>query len=103
MPDSGLVEFQIEANRSVKSYILRPRGLELFDDAVGHSKYYGGFPEARKNYSQEVRLPFEGSWYLLIVNEDQRNSARIMYEVRFSSPKLGYGFGTAFVCNRGLA
>jgi len=83
VPDSGLVEFEIEADHPVKSYIVRPRGLELFDEGSTTFRYYGGFPEPRRRHYQEVRLPFGGSWYLLVVNPDRDDSANVSYEVRY--------------------
>jgi hypothetical protein len=82
-PESGLVEFEIEADHPVMTYILRPRGLELFDQGSKTFKYYGGFQDPRKKQAQELRLPFEGPWYLLIINPDKRNSVGVNYEVRY--------------------
>lgn len=81
VPKGGLVEFEIEAGRPVKSYIIRPRGLELFDEGSRSFKYYGGFPDPRRFHSQAVQLPFEGSWYLLIVNPDRDKSVTLTYDV----------------------
>lgn len=83
VPDSGLVEFELEADHPVKTYIVRPRGLELFDQGSSTFKYYGGFPEERKKQAQELRLPFEGPWYLLIVNPDKGHSVSVNLEVRY--------------------
>lgn len=81
-PEDGLVEFEIEADRPVRSYIVRPKGLEVFDEGRIF-KYYGGFPDARRKQRQAVRLPFDGPWYLLIINDDDEESANVSYEVYF--------------------
>lgn len=83
VPESGLIEFELEADHPVETYILRPRGLELFDQGSDSFKYYGGFPVARRKQQQEVRLPFEGPWYLLIVNPDEDRSVNVKYDVYY--------------------
>ena len=83
VPESGLVEFELEADHPVRTYIVRPRGLELFDEGKRSFKYYGGFPDARRKQHQTVRLPFEGSWYLLIINDDEEESVRVTYDVYY--------------------
>ena len=83
VPESGMIEFELEADLPVKTYIVRPRSLELFDEGNRRFKYYGGFPEARTRQAQFLRLPFEGPWYLLIVNPSKNDSVRVNYEVRY--------------------
>jgi hypothetical protein len=83
VPESGLIEFELDADHPVKTYIVRPRGLELFDEGSRWFKYYGGFPDARKLQSQELRLPFEGPWYLLIVNPNRQSPVNVNYEVHY--------------------
>jgi hypothetical protein len=84
VPNSRVVEYEIESDRPVKSYILRTKGLELFDEGSERFKYYGGFPEARKKQRQELVLPFdEGHWWLLIVNPSKDHSAQVFYDVSF--------------------
>ena len=83
VPDDGFVEFELESDHPVMTYILRPRGLELFDEGSRTFRYYGGFPDPRRKQQQEVRLPFDGAWYLLIVNPNKRTSVSVNYEVRY--------------------
>jgi len=68
----------------VKSYVLRTKGLELFDEGSDRFKYYGGFPEARRKQHQELVLPFdEGPWWLLIVNPSKDHSVQVFYDVSY--------------------
>jgi hypothetical protein len=83
VPDSGLVEFDLTASRPVRTYIVRPKGLELFEGGGTRFKYYGGFPDARKQQHQTVRLPFEGTWYLLIINDDEDETVTVEYDVYY--------------------
>lgn len=84
VPSSRTIAFEIEADIPVKSYIVRTRGLELFDDGSRNFKYYGGFPAARKKQSQELILPYdEGHWWLVIVNPSSTETAEVRYEVEF--------------------
>jgi len=83
VPESGLVEFQIQADHPVRTYIVRKRGLELFDEGNVKFKYYGGFPDARRRQHQTVSLPFEGPWYLLIINDDEDESVTVFYDVSY--------------------
>ena len=80
VPSSGLFEFSIEADEPVASYIVRPGGLEEFDQGKKRFRYYGGFPEARKVQHQFLKLPYSGTHYLLIVNRDARR-VRVKYDV----------------------
>jgi hypothetical protein len=82
VPNSRVVEFEIDADRPVKSYVLRTKGLELFDQGSEKFIYYGGFPEPRRRHRQELILPFdEGHWWLLIVNPSKIHSATVIYDV----------------------
>jgi hypothetical protein len=83
VPDSGLVRFELEADHPVMTYIVRPKGLEFFDQGSTRFKYYGGFQDPRPRQWQEVRLPFDGTWYLLIINPSKDDSVRVDYEVRY--------------------
>jgi len=67
----------------VESYIVRPGGLRFFDEGSKTFKYYGGFPRARRHHFQELRLPFEGPWYLVIVNRSRTEPARVKYNVSY--------------------
>jgi hypothetical protein len=84
VPRSRIVEFEIEADHPVQSFIVRTRGLELFDEGSPSFKYYGGFPEARRRQHQELILPFDdGHWWLLIVNPSNTRSVEVFYDVNF--------------------
>jgi hypothetical protein len=82
VPRDGWIEYLVEADRPVTTFILDDKGLGEFyteksDDIYS---YYGGF-SYRRNHHQELKLPFKGSWYLLIVNDDKRQPVAVHYEV----------------------
>jgi hypothetical protein len=81
-PSKRWVTLELEADHPVESYIVRPKGLEVFDEGRVF-KYYGGFARPRKRHYQELRLPFEGPWYLLIVNRSHTEPARVRYKVSY--------------------
>jgi len=83
VPEDGLIEFNLESDHPVRTYIVRPGGLKLFDEGKNTFKYYGGYPDPRRRQHQTVRLPFEGHWYLLIVNDDEDESANVDYDVYY--------------------
>jgi len=83
VPEDGTVEFEVEADLPVKTYIVRPAGLDYFDEGSTTFKYYGGFPDPRRKQRQRLYLPFTGPWYLLIINEDEDESVRVRYEVSY--------------------
>jgi len=83
VPDSGMIRFTIESDIPVESYIVRPGGLEYFDEGSATFKYYGGFPNARRQHAQTLRLPFEGKWHLLIINRDEEDTATVDYAVYY--------------------
>ncbi len=80
--EEDAIFFSVESDIPVKTYIVRPKGLEFFE-AGKIFKYYGGFPDPRKHQSQNLWLPFTGSWYLIISNQDKRATAHLEYEVSF--------------------
>jgi len=77
------VTLELDANHPVESYIVRPRGLEVFDEGRSTFRYYGGLARPRRHHYQELRLPFEGRWYLLIVNRNRTDTAKVRYEVTY--------------------
>jgi hypothetical protein len=83
VPESGLIEFELSSDYPVKTYIVRPRGLELFDEGSQTFKYYGGFPDGRRKQQQAVQLPFDGSWYLLIINPAKDRTVTVDYDVYY--------------------
>jgi hypothetical protein len=81
VPRNGVIEYDVEAEPPVDTFVLDPEGLVEFnrgDDYI-HS-YYGGFTNRRKHH-QELKLPFRGWWYLIIKNSNKRESAAVHYEV----------------------
>lgn len=80
VPRRGLVEYDVEANRPVDTFVLDEEGLNEF---LGNKKtiysYYGGFSNRRLHH-QELRLPFTGWWYLVIDNPHKEPVA-LHYEV----------------------
>jgi hypothetical protein len=83
VPDSGVIRFRLEANIPVETYIVRPAGLDFFNEGRRTFKYYGGFPAARRIQRQTLALPFEGKWHLLIINRDKESDALVDYSVYY--------------------
>lgn len=83
VPRHRLVEFEVEADLPVKTYVLGPKALRRFSEGSSTFRYYGGFPDARRSQHQAVRLPFTGVWYLVIMNPDKQASVRVEYEVYY--------------------
>jgi hypothetical protein len=79
--EDDAVVIEITSDIPVKSYIVRPKGLELFKDGSTSFKYYGGFPDPRREQQQELLLPFSGPWYLIISNPSRTKTARVNYAV----------------------
>lgn len=83
--DDDVVVLDVKSDTAVKTYIVRPKGLDLYKEGSSTFKYYGGFPDPRKEQFQELLLPFAGNWYLIISNPSKSSIARVHYEVRISS------------------
>src|SRR5438309_2315347 len=83
VPSSRLIKFEIEADHPVKSYVLGPKSYERFSQGSKSFRYYGGFPDPRANQRQEVRIPFSGSWYLVIINPDKNEPVEVRYAVYY--------------------
>lgn len=83
VPKNRVVEFDVQADRPVKTYIMRESGIERF--ARGEPfRYYGGFQDPpKKNHHQELVLPFDGLWYLVIMNPSKTNPVDVAYEVYY--------------------
>lgn len=78
IPTSGRVEFFVESELPVTTYILDEEGLEDFQ--AGDEIYsYGGFTN-RKLHHEKLYLDFKGIFYLVIMNEKNEPTA-IHWEV----------------------
>jgi hypothetical protein len=81
VPRSGVIEYDVEAEPPVDTFVLDEDGLKEFNRGDEYIfSYYGGFTNRRKHH-QEIRLPFRGWWYLIIKNSNKRESAAVHYEV----------------------
>jgi hypothetical protein len=80
VPKRGLIDYKVEAERPVDTFVLDEEGLREF---LGKGRdvysYYGGFSN-RYEHHQELRLPFRGWWYLVIDN-NQDEPVKVYYEV----------------------
>ncbi len=83
VPESHTIEFDVNADHSVKTYIMRTKGLELFDKGERNFKFYGGFQEPRRHHHQQLILPFDGHWWLVIVNSSKMRPVEVEYEVSY--------------------
>jgi hypothetical protein len=80
---SRTFEFEIDADRPVKSYIVGPKNLRRFVDGSKNFRYWGGFPDPRKRQRQKIWIPFSGPVYLVIANPDHRETAQVQYQVYY--------------------
>jgi hypothetical protein len=80
---SGPVEFELDSDIPVRTYLVGPKALERFELGSKSFRYRGGFPDPRKVQSQKVWIPFSGPFYLIISNPSKKEPAEIDYEVRF--------------------
>ncbi len=81
--NEALATIELTSDVPVKTYIVRPKALDLYKQGSRTFKYYGGFPDPRASQNQSVWLPFTGTWYLIIVNPDKSRTADIVYSVSF--------------------
>ena len=79
----GSVSLDLESDIPVRTYIVRPKALELYREGKKIFKYYGGFPDPRMHQHQTLYLPFSGPWYLIISNPSKFDEAEIHYEVSY--------------------
>jgi hypothetical protein len=80
-PRRGLVEYDVEAEGPVDTFVLDEEGLVEFNSRNPYVySYYGGFPY-RRSHHQELRLPFRGWWYLVINNPSKKEPVAVHYEV----------------------
>jgi len=74
----GVIKFYVEAELPVDTYVVDEPGFENFTSGYEFTTY-GGFTN-REKHQQELRVPFEGYWYLIIQNHQIRGIA-VHYEV----------------------
>jgi hypothetical protein len=79
VPRSGVVEYQVYADRPVSTYVFDPAGLRRFERDPEDVLAYGGFSQ-QLEHIQSLELPFQGDWYLVIENSGEWQ-ARVNYEV----------------------
>ncbi|SRR5713226_48127 len=87
VPKNGSIEYEVEANRPVTTFVVDEEGLKEFNSKGSDVySYYGGFA-SRYEHHQELRLPLkvrmQGYWYLIIDNP-QNESVAVHYEVSTS-------------------
>jgi len=80
VPRNGLVAYYVEAERPVNTYVVDKTGLDQFLRGEPYVNSYGGFQD-RPQHRQEVVLPFQGWWYLIILNRNPWPVA-VYYQVR---------------------
>lgn len=80
VPRRGRVEFMVESNVPVTTFVVDEDGLQEFEEGEEVSAW-GGFHN-RRLHQDKLTLPFRGNWWLLIVNESRRNAA-VHYEVYY--------------------
>jgi hypothetical protein len=83
VPKSRVIEYEVEAEYPVSTFIVDEEGLQQYRKNGSDSditSYYGGF-HRRYNHHQELRLPFTGWWYLVIENLEDHKSVAVHYEV----------------------
>jgi hypothetical protein len=81
--EGSSVTIAVESDIPLKTYIVRPKGLEFYRRGDKSFKYYGGFPDPRKHQNQTLWLPFSGPWHLIISNPNSDVEADLEYEVSY--------------------
>jgi hypothetical protein len=71
----------VEAQAPVNTYVLDEEGLREFYSGSREFSSWGGFT-TRREHHQEIRLPFRGSWYLIVLNPSDSPVA-VSYEVLY--------------------
>jgi len=77
------VEYEVEANRPVTTFVLDDDGLEEYNKRGSDVySYYGGFSH-RRVHREKVDFPpsFQGPWYLVIQNDSEKEPVAVRYEV----------------------
>jgi hypothetical protein len=72
------IEFDVEANDPVTAYVIDKDGLDQFYAGKDMDVFYG--LRRRRKHNDEVMIPPNTPWYLVIVNEDDRPVA-VSYDV----------------------
>jgi hypothetical protein len=81
VPISRTIYFSARSSIPVQTFILDTTGMNNF--SIGQAfNFFGGFTDNRTFHEQQLVLPFEGEWFLVIVNRNMAQSALIHYEVR---------------------
>lgn len=81
VPKNRVIEYEVQANRPVDTYILDEEGLREFYSRKDYiESYYGGFAN-RLKHQQELKLPF-GGWAYLVIKNSQNESVSVYYEIR---------------------
>jgi len=75
---TNLIKFYVESEFPVDTYIVDLLGLQNFQAGRAFTTY-GGLINAIE-HRQEIRVPYEGEWYLIINNKGYQPTA-IHYEV----------------------
>jgi hypothetical protein len=75
----GLINYKVEASLPVDTYVFDEEGLQRFASGNQEFFYYGGFPQ-REQHNQEIRLPFQGHWYL-VINNPHPEPVAVYYDV----------------------
>lgn len=77
-PAHGRVRFIVDAEQPVTTYVVDATGLAALD-AGEDVPSVGGFTH-RRYHEQRLGLPFQGDWWLVIMNR-RDEPVRIWYEV----------------------
>ena len=81
-PKSRWFEFEIDADRPVKTYIVGPKNLRRFEEGRKFN-YVGGYPEERDHQRQKVWISFSGPVYLIISNPHRDKPVELEYDVYY--------------------
>src|SRR5690242_936267 len=73
------IAFNVEANDPVTTYIVDKDGLDQFY-AGEDIEAFGGFHRRRTHYDDDVRIPPNKPWYLVIMNKEDHPVA-VSYDV----------------------
>lgn len=80
VPTSQEVEYTVEAERPVNTYVFDEVGQQAFYQEGDDDWAYGGFKRQRRHH-QRVVLPFQGKAYLVILNPSKSQSTAVHYSI----------------------